>query len=330
MDKITEKVREMYSKYPYPSPSSNALQTNELLNLLKIFSLENNYVMSNKKILDAGTGTGHRLINTAKNFQNNTFIGVDLSNKSLKIAKRLCKDNNLTNIEFRITNIMEELTELGKFDLILCMGVLHHLSNPKKGLNNLINILKENGIIFLYLYGKLGGHERMIKKKIISLLMGNNINYNKGIKIARKLNFNDFEYGWNIKAKNSNEENSLITDAYLNPNEKLYDFEDIKTLLKDSGLYGFSIYGISTGKQGLLFDTRTKQKGRLQIPQTNINNIIKSREILKFYDSLSIENKYNVLDLFYEPNGYTIIGFTKTSYNLFSEKSRILNNFIHL
>ena len=36
IDKITKKVHDMYKKYPYPSPSTNPSQTNELLNLLKI------------------------------------------------------------------------------------------------------------------------------------------------------------------------------------------------------------------------------------------------------------------------------------------------------
>ena len=39
-DKITQKVKEMYLKYPYPSPSKEIAQTNELLNLLKIFEIE--------------------------------------------------------------------------------------------------------------------------------------------------------------------------------------------------------------------------------------------------------------------------------------------------
>ncbi len=35
IDEITKKVEDMYKKYPYPSPSTDPSQTNELLNLLK-------------------------------------------------------------------------------------------------------------------------------------------------------------------------------------------------------------------------------------------------------------------------------------------------------
>ena len=44
---------------------------------------------------------------------------------------------------------MNEFSEIGKFDIILCMGVLHHLSNPIKGLKNIKNVLEKDGIIFL-------------------------------------------------------------------------------------------------------------------------------------------------------------------------------------
>ena len=61
IDKITKKVQSMYKKYPYPSPSTDPSQTNELLNLLKIFELESRIKLEGKNILDAGTGSGHRI-----------------------------------------------------------------------------------------------------------------------------------------------------------------------------------------------------------------------------------------------------------------------------
>ena len=67
-DNITKKVKEMYLKYPYPSPSRETAETNELLNLLRIFEIENKNKFENRRILDAGSGTGHRIINVAKYF----------------------------------------------------------------------------------------------------------------------------------------------------------------------------------------------------------------------------------------------------------------------
>lgn len=329
-DEITKNVAKMYKEYPYPSPSTQPNRTNELLNLLRIFELENKIQFKNQKFLDAGSGSGHRITNVAQFYKNCNFVGIDISNTSLKIAKLLKAKNKIDNIQFKKFNLMQSTLSLGKFDLILCMGVLHHLSNPKKGLQNILHSLKKDGILFLYLYGKLGGHKRMLNKKLISLLLNKEkINYELGIKLVRDLGLNKFEYGWNLNFKNKQEEDSLIVDSLLHTNETLYEFDDIVRLLKKSKLYGFSIFGISSGTKGFLFDTRLNKEKKLLIPQTNISQFLKSENSVIYYDSLNLKNKCRVLDLLYEPNGYTIIGLTKQAYDNM-ENERLMSNFIKL
>ena len=330
LDKITKNVQRMYKEYPYPSPSTQANQTNELLNLLRIFELENKIDLNNKNFLDAGSGSGHRISNVAQYYKKCNFLGIDISDTSLKIANSLKEKNKIKNIQFKKFNLMNSTSSLGKFDFILCMGVLHHLSNPQKGLQNILQSLKKDGLLFLYLYGKLGGHKRMLNKKLISLLLNKEkSNYELGIKLVRELGLNKFEYGWNLNFKNKEEEDSLIVDSLLHANETLYDYNDIEKLLKKSELYGFSIFGISSGTKGFLFDTRTDKNKKLAIPQTNISKSLKSQNLLSYYESLDLKNKCRVLDLIYEPNGYTIIGFTKQAYDKIKNE-RIKQNFIKL
>ena len=105
-DNITKKVEDMYKKYPYPSPSTDPYQTNELLNLLKIFELESRIKLEGKKILDAGTGTGHRITNVADFYKRCNFVGIDISKQSLDIANKLKKQKKIQNIEFDKINLM--------------------------------------------------------------------------------------------------------------------------------------------------------------------------------------------------------------------------------
>lgn len=327
-DSITKKVKDMYKKYPYPSPSTELAQTNELLNLLRIFELESKIKLEGKNILDAGSGSGHRITNVAEFFKKCDFLGIDISETSLEIANELKNIKKLHNIQFLQHNIMTGVNHLGKFDMVLCMGVLHHLSDPVKGLRMLVNTLKEDGVIFLYLYGKLGGHKRMLNKKLISTLLGNDkSNYDLGIKLVRDLGLNKFDYGWNLNFKNDEEENALIVDSLLHANEFLYDCDDIENLFKGSGLYGYSIFGITTGTTGMLFDTGIKIPKKLSAPQTNVAEILTSDFSLSRYESLNLNEKYRILDLLYEPNGYTIIGLTKDAYEKFPN-DRIKRNFI--
>jgi SAM-dependent methyltransferase len=49
---------------------------------------------------------------------------------------------------------MQNLTNLGKFDLIYCQEVLHHTQDPKKSFGNLVDLLEPNGEIAIYVYKK--------------------------------------------------------------------------------------------------------------------------------------------------------------------------------
>ena len=329
-DQITQKVKNMYKKYPYPSPSTEVSQTNELLNLMRIFTLESQIKLGGEKFLDAGSGSGHRITNVAGFFKECSFTGIDISETSLKIANELKKFKKISNIEFIKHNIMNGIENLGKFDIILCMGVLHHLSNPEKGLQILTNALHKNGMIFLYLYGKLGGHKRMLNKEFISVLLGKEKNdYESGIKLVRELGLNKFDYGWNLNFKNENEEDALIVDSLLHANEILYDCKDIHKLFEKSNLYGYAIFGITKDIKGLLFDTSPNSSKKLSMPQTNICQFLKNNYSLSKYESLNILEKYRIIDLLFEPNGYTVIGFTKCGFeNLQNE--RIQRNFIKI
>ena len=165
---------------------------------------------------------------------------------------------------------------------------------------------------------------------MISILLGNEkFNYDLGIKLVRDLDLNKFDYGWNLNFKNKEEEDALIVDSLLHANEFLYDCHDIESLFKKSGLYGFSIFGITTGTKGLLFDSSVKAYKKLSIPQTTISQILKSDFSLSRYESLNLSEKYRILDLLYEPNGYTIIGFTKNAYEKLAN-DRQKRNFIKI
>jgi SAM-dependent methyltransferase len=329
-DSITQKVKDMYKKYPYPSPSTDISQTNELLNLLRIFELESEIKLENKSIFDAGSGSGHRITNVAQHFKKSTFLGIDISEKSLSIANKLKKLKKLQNIEFKKYNIMNGVKTLGKFDVVLCMGVLHHLSNPGKGLQMLSKTLKDDGMIFLYLYGKLGGHKRMLNKEIISILLDKEkSNYDLGIKLVRDLDLNKFDYGWNINFSNKKEEDALIVDSLLHANEFLYDCKDIDNLFKKSNLYGYAIFGITAGTEGYLFDASITNDKKLPIPQTNVVEKLKTKRSLSCYESLNLKDRLRIIDLIYEPNGYTVIGLTRDAYEKLSNK-RIKRNFIKI
>jgi SAM-dependent methyltransferase/uncharacterized protein YbaR (Trm112 family) len=104
----------------------------------------------NKLVLDAGCGTGRHSYYAAK--YGAEVIGIDLS-KAIDVAYR----NNRTNP--RAHFIQADLTNLPlryeSFDMVYCIGVLHHLPDPESGFKELLKFVKTGGRILIYVYHKL-------------------------------------------------------------------------------------------------------------------------------------------------------------------------------
>ena len=182
------------------------------------------------------------------------------------------------------------------------MGVLHHLSDPKRGLRNVAEVLTEDGFAFLYLYGALGGRERMRRTQVLEILMGEDRDdFEVGIQLAKDLGFDKFEYGWSLDSDDVVTD-AQIVDAYLNVNETLYVADSIHDLVSEAGFYAYATYGITIEDQGLLFNAGTK---RFRPSETSIKKFLRSDAAVQRFALLSVRERYRLIDLFYQPNGYT-------------------------
>lgn len=315
----------MYAQFPYPSPQGRRRKLRELANLLAIFCRETGYCLEGKSVLDAGTGTGHRLIEAAMIFRQTYFTAVDVSEVPLNIARQAAIDAGAHNVSFRQSNILEHANVLGNFDMVLSMGVVHHLLDPAKGVRNLARNLKDDGIMFLYIYGKHGSTERMRRKRIVSLLLQDKTDFHEGINLVKDLGFQSSGYGWNIGFDDEESRNGLIVDAYLNVHETLFDVDDIFNLLRSSGLYGFLVYGVACGEQGRLFDTRLAMDARVAFQTTDPTPYLPSQILQARYQQLCLADKYRLIDLLYQPAGYTLMGFKAGAMDSFAA-DRIRSN----
>jgi SAM-dependent methyltransferase len=102
-----------------------------------------------RKILDAGCGNG-RVTALLRSYSNAAakILGIDLT--SAEVAR-----SNLAsaaNVEFRQKDVLGDLSDIGKFDLIYCQEVLHHTADPRKSFLNLCERLEEGGEIAIYVY----------------------------------------------------------------------------------------------------------------------------------------------------------------------------------
>ena len=159
-------VKQQYEDFPYP-PRNPADEAHRLYhansgNLLQI----NHHCFGGKRdfrkdfrCLVAGGGTGDTVIYLAEQLRHcqAELVYLDMSAASRKVAEERARVRGLGNITWVTASIMElPGLGLGKFDYIECCGVLHHLASTEAGLQALTEVLREDGAIFLMLYGKYG------------------------------------------------------------------------------------------------------------------------------------------------------------------------------
>ena len=75
-------------------------------------------------------------------------VGVDMAPP--EVARKNLESFGRTQIYQK--DLMEDLSELGKFDLIYCQEVLHHTEDPRRTFLNLCSSLSEGGEIAIYVY----------------------------------------------------------------------------------------------------------------------------------------------------------------------------------
>ena len=115
-------------------------------NIIKEFNIKNKKKpFLNLEILDIGCGGG--LLTEPMSRLGGKLTGIDASKKNINIAKIHAKKNKL-KINY-ITASPEQLTIKNKFDVILNMEIVEHVSDLNYFIKSCANLLKKNGIMFV-------------------------------------------------------------------------------------------------------------------------------------------------------------------------------------
>ena len=318
-----------YAQFPYPSRAVGEARLTELARLLWLFARETGYDFAGKTVLDVGTGTGHRVVQAARMFPDARFVAVDTSRPSLEIAEATAAAAGVSNLEFRWHDALDDGASLGRFDVVLCMGVLHHLSDPAAGMRRLGERLAPDGVVFAYVYGTRGSRERLRRKELLTLLAGSGAeSMEHRIGLARAMGFGANDFGWNVNADDTASADALLVDSYANARETTFDTDGLLALLGAGGVDGFLTYGVTCGAQGLLFDTGLDAPS-LPLPWTDLTTHLPGERLRAAYESMPLRDKYRLVELAYEPNGFTVLGYHAGAAARLVSVPRIRRNAFH-
>jgi SAM-dependent methyltransferase len=106
-----------------------------------------------KRVLDAGCGIGRHAYYAAT-YGASEVVALDLSDAVDTAARNLAGLDNAHVVQGDLLRPpLRKPTEGGGFDLIYSIGVLHHLPDPHEGFRRLVEWLRPEGTIAVWVYG---------------------------------------------------------------------------------------------------------------------------------------------------------------------------------
>lgn len=116
--------------------------------------------IKNQKILDAGCGIGRNSYYCIKYGAKEVYL-FDVEQSTVNIAKKNLKNFDNAHV-FEDSIYTQESVPDDSFDLVMSIGVIHHLSEPQLAISKLFNKVKKDGKLLIWLYG-YEGNEFLIK-----------------------------------------------------------------------------------------------------------------------------------------------------------------------
>lgn len=155
-DETSQQVAGQYTNDPYPRwLSLQAPQRGGAKDAMRgHFSADALAVIDGPcDVLIAGAGTGRQAVHSAIGYgADSRVLAIDLSAPSLAYGARMAEALGVVNLRFAIGDILC-LDKIGdRFDVIECVGVLHHMADPYEGWRALLDRLRPGGLMLIGLY----------------------------------------------------------------------------------------------------------------------------------------------------------------------------------
>lgn len=104
--------------------------------------------LAGKTVLDVGCGGGILSESMAKAGAT-SVTGIDLAEKSLKIAKMHALENNVGNVSYRCVSVEDLAVENPHgYDVVTCMEMMEHVPDPASIIRACAKLVKRDGTVF--------------------------------------------------------------------------------------------------------------------------------------------------------------------------------------
>jgi SAM-dependent methyltransferase len=165
---MTDNDASLYDQVFYPGHAYDQTHPDRLATLAALYGMEPAPV-AGCRMLELGCGIGGNLIPMASQWPESTFIGIDLSARSIEKGRENVAALGLTNLDLRHGDIMQLPADLGRFDYIVAHGVYSWVPAPvrEKILDVFAVMLNPQGVGYISYNAYPGSHLRNLARDIM-------------------------------------------------------------------------------------------------------------------------------------------------------------------
>jgi SAM-dependent methyltransferase len=162
--RISQDVAQHYERWPFPGDDFASPDGLLLLRTLSGLLRRRNRAA---RVLDAGCGTGNTAIALARLLPHVSFTGIDRSRRALAVARRTAHTKGTANVVFQAADLSRPACAPGTLDVVLSLGVVHHMPDRSAALARLREWLAPGGRLLLWVYGRHGRHAHNLNQRFL-------------------------------------------------------------------------------------------------------------------------------------------------------------------
>ena len=124
----------------------------------ELMELRNKFGDSKIEIYDAGSGFGQFSYFMATKLKPCNILSVDVKKGWIGDCKEFFSRKNIKNVSFVVEDLIN-IPHQDKFDIIVCVDVMEHITEDKKVFSNFYNTLKKGGYLLINSPSTYGGSD---------------------------------------------------------------------------------------------------------------------------------------------------------------------------
>ncbi|HVZ43211.1 MAG TPA: class I SAM-dependent methyltransferase [Ramlibacter sp.] len=121
-----------------------------------------------QRVLIAGCGTGQQCLAAHATYEGASLTAIDFSLASLAYAVRKCREAGLAGVAFEPADLRAYARRGARFDVVECIGVLHHLSDLEGGAAALRALTRRGGLLRLAVYSAQARRQVRAMREVIA------------------------------------------------------------------------------------------------------------------------------------------------------------------